>query len=355
MFKDIQVEKIGAGRFRVSFTTEDPAMLFLTRFFSLMSKEADTFFRRVVRAQNNAELSTTRDTENAERLAAATWKRRKIRARFDAMDGSRSERVVRLRRELCDAGEPVSYDRLVWILSEARKEGREELAGKIRELAAEGRPLSAMAEELRVSVAQIEDAARRFGIDVNEDALRVRLEDTVRRLAAEGLSLAQLSNRLNVPRPVVRSAARSAGVLKANPPGRASSYVPGDVEPPTGAALAAAVAQLAATGLSFNQVARKLRVSWYTVARHAESVGIENPHLARVREHADKIAELARQGLSSARIGKLLKLSPAWIRKHPAWKENIPWYRKSHGVTPGRDPELPAVTPPRREPCHAGS
>ncbi len=334
MFEDLKTEKIGDGEFRVSFITREPTMVFLSKFFSIMSKEADVFFRHVVRRQRDADLRITRDAENVERAAAAKIERRKLRERFDAMGTgtTKNDRIIRLRAELLRDGVPVSRDTLEWSLKRAKEEAREVLSEKIRVLAAEGRPLRAIALELEIGVDAVVRIARDFNVDVEEDLLRIHLEDTLKRLTAEGLSLLQVGNRLNLPSGIVKRAAVSAGILKPTAPGKNAVYTPGDLEAPRREVLALAIAQLAAEGLSFTEIARKLRVCWQTVVRHAEVMGIKNPAIVRADQNAEKIAALARRGASSKEIGLAIGVAPATVAKHPAYKGNVVWYRKCRTV-----------------------
>ena len=351
MFKDLKAEKIGDGKFLVSFTTEDPTMVHLARFFSIMSREADYFFRTIIRRQKDVDVNVTKaDAEDTERLEAAKAERKRFKDRFDAMGGSRGERIKMLRRELHLQGCPISYDSLVCALNRANRDAKEELAGRIRKLAMIGRPVWAMAADLEIPVSELQSVARVFEVEIHEDILQVRLEETLRGLYAEGLSLEQMCNRLSLPVSLVKKAAVSAGILKAR---KKRGYMIGDVETPLRKGrgrgngmgsgytrvLTSAVAKLAAEGLSFKEIARKLRVCPVTVEHHAKLSGIESPDMIRARAAADAIATMTRKSASSAEIAKRLGISPALVRKQPAWSENLPAWRKKDVGGPVHEPE----------------
>ena len=292
----------------MSFVTTDPTMVHLSRFYSIMSREAEFFFRKIIQKQNEADLKIEHDAADAERAIHARLERRKILARYEAMPGTRKDRLACLRRELRAEGNSISYDGMGYIVGKALAEAREDLAEKIRPLADVGLPVLYIARKLEIRVDAVTRLSRQFGIGVEEDVLRIRLEETLRRFDAEGLSLVQMCNRLEIPPPIVKAAAVSAGIVQAVPVGEVPAWKIGDAEPPRGAALSAAIAQLAGEGLNFREIARKLRVCFQTVQRRALLMGVIDPPLVRGKSRARTVALMARKGYSSHSIGKVIGL-----------------------------------------------
>jgi hypothetical protein len=345
MIEKLHARKIGPGRFKVSFETEGPTMLFLTKFFQLMSREADVFFRQVVKRQKSAELVKEHAAEDGERAEAARIERREIAERFAELKGSRGKRLKTLRHQLLAEERPICYDSLVIALSHARKDAEFETSKRIRKLADRGVPVSRIAERLGVDRPHVLTIARRHGVKVEPEVLRSRLVETVRGMDSDGLSILQMCNRLKLPESMVRRAAVVAGVLKpADEPVSAGIppkiYEPGDVEAPRGEVLTEWVRRYVEAGLPVAVIARKLRVSAVTVYAHVKACGVVSPATNQAKMHAKEIAEFARKGASSREIGERLGIPAAVVRKNPAWTANLPAWRKRAGS------ELAAIEDP---------
>jgi DNA-binding CsgD family transcriptional regulator len=329
MFRNTEVEKLPNGEYRVTFTTDTPSLQRFIKFFRYVANEADYFYHKVSMAIRSAELS--KRESDPTRQETLRWEREMILKRYRELDGTPREKFHALRKALFAEGKPISFDSLHAVLRIAREEGLKGKRAKIEQLLDEGLPFSVIAKRLGESSASIIHLARAAGIYRDKAALEENLSINLLKLDQEGLSLQQISNQLGVPLAIVRRVARQAGIAQAI--NQSAKRKPYDFTP--NPERAAQVAALAAEGLSFGEIGRRLRVNAAAVHYYAKRHGIPNPTMRRAAELSGEIAELAAKGLSSSWIAGRIGIPESVVRKHPAWEQHITRRRGSSPAGPG--------------------
>lgn len=274
MFRNLEVEKTDQGEFRVSFVTDQAAMLRFIKFFRLSAKEADFFYHKTLQAIRTAELRSRKlDPSKQE---AVRWERKQILRKYRELSGTHRDRFNALRRHLLEEGKPVSYDGLQAVLQIAREQERTEKLAEIRRLLEQGIPYREIARRLGGSPTTVINSARDAGIYLDRTTLEKNLANTVQKLDREGLSARQIANHLGIPLSLVNRVARRHGAAEKSMP-----QVPREE-------LAPYVAVLAAEGLSFREIGHRLQISEAAVSRYAKRMEIRNPMMQQALRHCEE-------------------------------------------------------------------
>jgi DNA-binding CsgD family transcriptional regulator len=316
MFRNTEVEKLPNGEYRVTFTTDTPALQRFIKFFRHVANEADYFYHKTAMAIRSAELS--KQESDPTRQEALRWERETILKRYRELDGKPREKFHALRKVLIAEGKPISFDSLHSVLRIAREEDLKGKRAKIEQLLDEGIPFSIIAKRLEETSASIIRMAKAAGIYRDKAALEENLSINLLKLDQEGLSLQQMSNQLGVPFAIVRRVARHAGIAQAN--NRAARLSPHDFTP--NPERAAQVAALASEGFSFAEIGRRLHVNAAAVHYYAKRQGVPNPTMRKAAELSGEIEKLAEKGLSSSWIAGRVGIPESVVRKHPAWEQH---------------------------------